>query len=465
MRTNSYSHRYLLFYLPFVVGALSSLIIFCTFAMAQENIPQKVISASSPNPVGSGARAVGMGGAFIAVADDATAASWNPAGLTQLKKPEISFAYSFFKRRDDFSSRSHPETSGVQESWTDDLNYLSIAYPFELLDRNMIVSLNYQLLYEFEREIDTRINDKTLLPLTLTDKENISFRQSGALRALAPAFAIDVTPDFSLGITFNIWSDKLFWSNGWTSETTIETKSYSGGMLNGSGTLFRMTRQTDYDRYYGFSGFNMNIGFLWDINRYFTLGGVIKTPFTADINHQQLITTKTRLPGSPLLRQTVRVDEDVDLDMPLSYGLGLAVRFSDRFTTSLDVYRTEWDTFKMEDGQGNRTNGVTGLPTRESASEETVQVRLGGEYLFIFPRTVVPVRAGLFYDPEPSEGNPEDFWGFALGTGVSIGDFIFDCAYQFRTGSGVEGDILLDVNSTDADVEQHLFMVSCIVHF
>jgi hypothetical protein len=29
----------------------------------------------------------------------------------------------------------------------------------------------------------------------------------------------------------------------------------------------------------------------------------------------------------------------------------------------------------------------------------------------------------------------------------------------------VEGDILLDLNATDADVEQHLFMVSCILHF
>ena len=151
--------------------------------------------------------------------------------------------------------------------------------------------------------------------------------------------------------------------------------------------------------------------------------------------------------------------------MPLSYGLGLAVRFSDRFTTSLDVYRTEWDKFKMADGKGNRTNAVTGLPTSVSSSDDTVQVRLGGEYLFIFSRTVVPVRAGVFYDPEPSENSPEDFWGFALGSGVSIGDFIFDCAYQFRTGRGVGGDTLLDISGTDADVEQHLVLFSCIFHF
>jgi len=58
---------------------------------------QQVGVASSPNPVGSGARAVGMGGAFIGVADDATAASWNPAGLIQLEKPEVSIVGEYFK--------------------------------------------------------------------------------------------------------------------------------------------------------------------------------------------------------------------------------------------------------------------------------------------------------------------------------------------------------------------------------
>ena len=43
--------------------------------------------------VGAGARANGMGGAFTAIADDATAASWNPAGLAQLRQPEISVVH------------------------------------------------------------------------------------------------------------------------------------------------------------------------------------------------------------------------------------------------------------------------------------------------------------------------------------------------------------------------------------
>src|SRR4029453_6147207 len=42
-----------------------------------------------------GARALGMGGAFLAGAHDATAAVTNPAGLPQLQRPEISAEVKF----------------------------------------------------------------------------------------------------------------------------------------------------------------------------------------------------------------------------------------------------------------------------------------------------------------------------------------------------------------------------------
>jgi hypothetical protein len=44
--------------------------------------------------MGVGARALAMGGAFTAIADDATASYWNPAGLTKIENIEATFMYS-----------------------------------------------------------------------------------------------------------------------------------------------------------------------------------------------------------------------------------------------------------------------------------------------------------------------------------------------------------------------------------
>ncbi|MBK5257140.1 MAG: hypothetical protein JJE39_14010 [Vicinamibacteria bacterium] len=57
---------------------------------AQAQPVQNIVLRNSFSPVGTGARGLGMGGAFIAVADDGTAASFNPAGLSQLRRSEIS---------------------------------------------------------------------------------------------------------------------------------------------------------------------------------------------------------------------------------------------------------------------------------------------------------------------------------------------------------------------------------------
>jgi len=46
--------------------------------------------------IGIGARPSGMGEAFVALADDASALSWNPAGLIQIEDKEIFFMHNFW---------------------------------------------------------------------------------------------------------------------------------------------------------------------------------------------------------------------------------------------------------------------------------------------------------------------------------------------------------------------------------
>ena len=62
---------------------------------AQRVVDRIDITGRQNLTLGSGARAYGMGGAFLARADDATAASWNPAGLSYLRTPELSLVGAF----------------------------------------------------------------------------------------------------------------------------------------------------------------------------------------------------------------------------------------------------------------------------------------------------------------------------------------------------------------------------------
>ncbi len=66
-----------------IVLSLALLMVISAVALADG------VGAFSAFKNGVGARALAMGGAFVAVADDATAACWNPAGLAQLNDTRV----------------------------------------------------------------------------------------------------------------------------------------------------------------------------------------------------------------------------------------------------------------------------------------------------------------------------------------------------------------------------------------
>ncbi|MCF8145714.1 MAG: outer membrane protein transport protein [Deltaproteobacteria bacterium] len=405
---------------------------------------------SSPNPVGSGARALGMGGAFIAIADDATAASWNPGGLIQLETPEISAVGAYVHRGEANSFGKLPEASGSQSVDEWNLNYLSGAYPFEALGRNMIVSLNYQRLYDFNREWDFgyRAADGPV---------NLNYDQEGGLYALGLAYSVEIVPSLSAGVTFNYWGD-FFSDQSWTQKYDLNRKL----MVGGHSVSYVGNKREKYS----FSGFNATIGFLWNIMGEWTVGGVFKTPFTADITHKINGFDATSSPTDTSLNTYKSFDYRYDekLEMPMSYGLGVAHRFSDAFTMAFDLYRTHWDDFVHTHQNGGKTSPISGKPIDQSDIDPTTWARLGAEYLFIRDSMVIPVRAGLFYDPAPAEGSSDKYYGCSVGSGIAYGPYVFDISYQFRFGNNV-GKSSLEGVGFSQDVREHTFYFSMVYHF
>lgn len=353
-------------------------------------------------------------------------------GLIQLEKPEISGVWGFTRRTEDISFATNPESDGTHTINQDDLNYLSAAWPFTVNYRNMIVSLNYQQLYDFSRS--WKFTMKTGPVLTL----DMDYVQEGSLYATGLAYAVEVTPNFSVGMTLNYWGDFLF-ENKWK-QSYDETLS-----------AFGLTAKNNYKEEFYFDGWNANLGFLWDVSEHWTVGGVIKTPFRANVDH--------RVDDNGAVSRT----RD-KLDMPLSYGVGAAYRFSDAFTMSGDIYRTHWEDFIYRAENGVNTSPVSGKRSEESDVAAATWFRLGAEYLFILKKITVAARGGVFYDQSPAEGSPDDYYGFSLGTGLAYKRFIWDIALQQRFGSGV-GESMLQGRGFSQDVSDQKLYTSLIIHF
>lgn len=453
----------LLIYCIFSVLIFVTSIIPLSYSFALD-IAQRIEIPSSPNPVGSGARALGIGGAFIAIADDATAASWNPGGLIQLEVPEFSFVGASFHRTEDNMFDYRPGASGEQSVSRTSINYLSFVYPFDFWGPNMIVSLTYQQLYDFTRRWNFSFKEEGDTPLS-TETYTFDYNLEGSLSALGISYCAEIDPRFSLGFTLNFWSDPLY-KNEWEDKRS-QTKS----VIYENGNPTETIESLSIDKYsfggikFPDKGINFHVGFLWEVIRYkLSMGAVLKTPFKADLEHYYLFSSKKDSGGASM--NLVTFDEKATLEMPMSYGIGLSYKFSDAFITSLDIYRTEWDDLVLSDSNGPPLSPVTGRSVSESNIKPTYQIRMGTEYFF--KEYEVPLRFGIFYDPAPAEGNPDDIFGFSVGSGFTykhgIIRFIFDIAYQYRFGNKIGRSYLKNWGFSQ-DIEEHTLYSSIITRF
>jgi long-subunit fatty acid transport protein len=407
--------------------------------------------ASSFNPVGSGARAMGMGGAFIAVADDATASSWNPAGLIQLLYPEASYVYNHTRRKEKNSFNTidaggtHHFDVFTNSSDEVNTNFVSFLFPMHLMRRNMIFSISTQCLYDFNRNWNFNIDRSSFV-------DHWQYNQQGNLSALSFSYCIQVQSGLSIGATLNVWDDDIT-SNSWVQDYK------RNAILNNGKSDYQLVKREEFV----LKALNANFGILWRVNENLQVGAVLKTPFNADIKRQSF--SYELFPETNETKSNTSQFEETII-MPMSYGIGMSYKVNEQFSLSGDIYQTKWNHFEYIKYDQQRISAIQ-LPMNQSQIEPAIHLRLGMDYKLRYANKAIwyPLRAGLFYDPIASQKNPDDMYGASMGFGVTKAEhFSFDMAYQYRHGKDLFAYMVEGMDFSQ-EINEHLIYLSLILYY
>jgi len=376
--------------------------------------------------VGSGARAYGMAGAFLARADDATAASWNPAGLSYLRRPE----FSLVGARNSFSrTEVRGDNLETEEASGRGPDFVAATYPISLGATSGAVQVSYQRVVNFTTERSLENNDITVVG-----------ESEGGFDVVALGTGLRVTRWLRVGGTLNRWM------NGYTQTLVREPQPGRGRQ--------RVDHSTDL----GISGWNANVGLIWEPLTSLNLGVVGKTPFTADVDLSRE-RVDINPSGSGFTSNSWDSDQ-VRIDFPGAFGAGASWRPTDVLTVSVDYTRTFWSKARVRNyfnlapatDEGAPTPKESGdvwdelpYPTLSVGALDTEQIRVGVEYVIIGDRARWPIRAGYFNDRQahPAAVTTADgvkivaprFNGFTAGAGIGVGPILLDVAYV-RESSG-----------------------------
>lgn len=448
-----------------------SLLLVSLASEAQAQAPAVRLAATAPpSPVGSGARAVGSGSAFIALADDATAASWNPGGLVQLERPEISaVGLGTYQTSSGASFDDQDGPIAVEREVADaevgalGVNYASAAVPFAVRGLNLVASLNYQQKLSFAREATAFIQSTGP---GLVEEDVVEFEQQGWVYAIAPALAAEITPSLSVGAAVEHWFDGIGREYAWRQRV----RQSFDLVLNGEPASGASRSTTDFRDFDGTGG---TIGVLWRDPAGISAGAVVHVPFQA---HFDLAGQVTDANGAESTRA-----QHLTMEVPVSYGFGISIRPSDRLTFAADFTRVEWGDFRLIDERGNEFSAAgdpvgagneflnPGDPVSPGV-DATNTIRLGVEYVIAAERPGFTTRAGAFYDPEPSRGAPASFWGGSVGLGFTTERFSVDLAYQLRVGLDVtrtatQRSVLQTRDRAGIDEFRHECLLSTVYYF
>jgi long-subunit fatty acid transport protein len=399
--------------------------------------------AAQPVAIGAGARAMGMGGAFAAVADDATASTWNPAGLTQCERPEASLSASLTR----FRSESVDGTA--DQDTRAEIDHAAAMLPFFAFGCMQTVGVSWMRQYDMGRAVAW----ETITTGDLAVDERQTRSREGSLATLGVTWAVEPAPGLSFGATLNRWDDRLTGASAYEEHATLAgTSVFSDAGLE----LFRTVDTVDVNSELEVqSGTSLVLGAMWQAVPWLTVAAVVRPSSTLDVRRSltSVNTVDVALFGipEPTITTVRSTTSDLEVRLPPMATLALAWRPDDERTVAFDATWTRWSLFRVRDGDGQRSPLHPTVDPDDFSDLWTL--RLGYEQAVVLDRAVLVPRAGVLVEWTPAITRApdiartdeveadDDLWlGASAGLGVFTRSILWDLAVQVRhahnAGSG-----------------------------
>jgi long-chain fatty acid transport protein len=405
-----------------------------------------------------GARSRAIGGAFVAIADDATSVYSNPGGLTQLFRPEISAEIRHWRLTSAAIDRGHgfgnatgigsdTITGLVEKEYHSDvtgLSFLSFVYPS---DRWAVGLFRHQLVrYQMDRQIEGpffncsggyRQDHPPTVPFCEEHARNDGVdrefpkRQSLDLdiHSFGAAFTYDLSDRLSAGVALQYFN---FSVNGVNKVFSAQREQkYPPANFTDPGNLYGTSTETGDDHAWA-----VNAGVLWNISRRWVAGGSYRQGPTF-----HFLTELVTGPAYEGLPET-RVQPNIPFKVPDTYSVGVAHGLTDFWRVSFEYDRTNYHQLI----QNVRNTSVPAGPEGDVAAQQlrlnnANQFRLGVERLALMSGgRVFALRGGTWYDPfhqlyveaDASTGLPLPRWAVQFPKGDGAWHASFGAGYTTR---------------------------------
>lgn len=361
---------------------------------------------------GNGSKAIGMGGAFVGLADDYSALYWNPAGLIQTKNTTITLFAS-----DVIPSGTYKLDAYGIDAETETKHYITPGFAF-------VRPLSDKVVIGFYAHVPSGLGAKwkgDQLKL-LTSGKTYKWESLVGLVSFSPGIAVKLSDIFSLGATVNI----------------------NYGLLKLKRPINALIGQYEEDLRGWAVG--ATFGALFKPSDKFSMGLSFKLPI------QTTMSGTAKIPGASILGLPGEDDAERAAEWPLWAGAGIAFKPTDRLTLTADVHYTNWKTMTVI--EMDFYNPGWKLYFEEGANfemkwKDTLQLRLGMEYK---ASETLALRAGYYHDPNPSPKKtqnillPEITYNFFnVGFGYKSKHLTIDASCEF----GIGKDKVIDFTEVD----------------